>query len=121
MKIIKIAALGLLAAAAMSQAPAWAHAALEHATPAKDAQLTSAPAAIILKFNEKLEPSFSAIKITDSAGHAVTSDKATLDVADARTLHAQLPALKPGVYTVKWVAVGHDGHRRNGSYQFAVK
>lgn len=121
MKTIKIAILGLLAAAAMSQAPAWAHAALEVATPAKDAQLTSAPTAITLKFNEKLEASFSSIKINDSAGHALASNKATLDVADASTLQAQLPALKPGVYTVKWVAVGHDGHRRNGSYQFAVK
>jgi hypothetical protein len=32
-----------------------------------------------------------------------------------------VPALAPGKYTVRFIAVGDDGHRRTGSYSFTVK
>ena len=121
MKIIKAILLCVITFGAVSQSSAWAHARLETSMPAKGAQLTSAPADITLKFNEKLEEGFSAIKVFDAAGHDVGAKKTTLDAADNAVLRAHLPALKPGIYTVKWVAVGHDGHRRNGDYSFAVK
>lgn len=112
----------LFAATTMAGASsAWAHAALKSATPAKDAEVASAPKEITLQFNEKLEAAFSNAKLVDSTGKEVTTDKATLDAADASVMKLTVPALAPGKYKVEYVGVGHDGHRRKGDYSFTVK
>ena len=111
----------LLTAAALGQSPVWAHAALVNAEPANNAILATSPTAITLHFTEKLERNFSSIKVMDAAGQAVTKQKAALDVADPQILHVALPALQGGKYSVQWVAIGHDGHRRTGDYTFSVK
>jgi methionine-rich copper-binding protein CopC len=112
----------LFAATTMAGASsAWAHAALKSATPAKDAEVATAPKEITLQFNEKLEAAFSNAKLVDSTGKEVTTDKATLDAADASVMKLTVPALAPGKYKVEYVGVGHDGHRRKGDYAFTVK
>ena len=112
----------LFAATTMAGASsAWAHAALKSATPAKDAEVASAPKEITLQFNEKLEAAFSNAKLVDSTGKEVTTDKATLDATDASVMKLTVPALAPGKYKVEYVGVGHDGHRRKGDYSFTVK
>ncbi|MET0963896.1 MAG: copper resistance protein CopC [Noviherbaspirillum sp.] len=112
----------LFAAASMAgYAPAWAHAALQAATPAKDAEVSPAPAEIVLRFNEKLEPAFSSAKLLDSAGRQLTIEKARLDASNPAVMKLPLPALTAGRYKVEYVVVGHDGHRRPGSYFFTVK
>ena len=85
-----------------------------------NSKVASAPS-VTLHFNEKPEASFSSIKVMDAAGTDETTGKARLGKTDATVLTIDLKALKPGKYTVKWVAVGHDGHRRAGDYVFAVK
>lgn len=100
---------------------AFAHATLQSPVPAKDAEVTNAPKEVILHFNEKLEAAFSNIKIIDSAGQTVTTEKAVLDSADPATMRVAMPMLAPGKYTVQFTAVGHDGHRRKGDYSFTVK
>jgi len=110
----------LLAAFAMEQ-NAWAHASLQNASPPINAALSVSPKEVSLRFNEKLEAAFSSIKVFDSKGHAVTADKATVDTKDPAILRLAMPMLRPEKYTVEWVAVGHDGHRRTGSHVFAVK
>lgn len=109
------------AIAAIGHMPAWAHATLQSATPAKDAEVSPAPREVILHFNEKLEAVFSSIKVIDSAGKAVTAEKAAVDASDPSMLKVAVPALAPGKYTVQFVVVGHDGHRRKGDYSFTVK
>ena len=112
----------LFAATAMAgNIPAWAHAMLHSATPAKDAEVSPAPTEIVLRFNEKLEPAFSSAKLIDSAGKQVAGVKARLDASDPAVMKLALPALAAGKYKVEYVVVGHDGHRRPGSYFFIVK
>ena len=112
----------LFAATAMAgSTPAWAHAALQSATPAKDAEVSPAPTEITLQFNEKLEAAFSNAKLVDSTGKQVTSEKARLDASNPSVMKLALPALAAGKYKVEYVVVGHDGHRRPGSYSFTVK
>lgn len=112
----------LFAAAAMTgYTPAWAHATLKSATPDQDAEVTTAPKEITLQFNEKLEAAFSKATVVDSAGRQVTTGKASLDQADPSVMRLALPALPAGKYTVEYVGVGHDGHRRRGNYAFSVK
>jgi hypothetical protein len=110
----------LAAAATMGTASAWAHAVLQSAAPAKDAEV-AAPKEVVLHFNEKLEAAFSSIKVVDSQGKAVSTDNAVVDEADPAAIKVAVPTLATGKYTVQFVAVGHDGHRRNGQYSFTVK
>ncbi|MGN6390291.1 MAG: copper homeostasis periplasmic binding protein CopC [Burkholderiaceae bacterium] len=112
-------AAAVLLAAAM-QSPAWAHAMLKSASPAKDAEV-SAPQTVTLHFSEKLEPAFSHAEVLDAAGKPVSTDKAALDQADPSVMTVAVPALAPGRYSVHYVAVGDDGHRRQGDYAFTVK
>lgn len=121
MKTLNLSLISALIAGIVPLSTAWAHASLERATPAKDAIVTTAPATVVLKFNEKVEEEFSMVKVFDATGHDVGAKKLKPEPADTAVLHAQLPPLKSGIYTVKWVAVGHDGHRRGGNYRFTVK
>jgi copper resistance protein C len=100
---------------------AWPHATLQNATPAKDAEVTTAPKEITLQFNEKLEAAFSNTKLVDSTGKEITTEKASLDASDPSVMKLAVPSLAAGTYKVEFVAVGHDGHRRKGSTSFTVK
>lgn len=123
MKAVQKCALSMLfAAAAMTgYSSAWAHATLQSATPAKDAEVASAPKEISLQFNEKLEAAFSNAKLVDSTGKEVSTEKAVLDAANPSVMKLAVPALAAGKYKVEFVGVGHDGHRRKGDYSFTVK
>jgi hypothetical protein len=101
-------------------ANADAHAHPKSMAPAADATV-AAPAEVSMTFTEALEDAFSSLTVVDAAGHAVANGKAEVDSATHTVMHLALPALAPGVYTVKWVAVARDGHRTSGSYSFTVK
>nr|WP_315397141.1 copper resistance protein CopC [uncultured Duganella sp.] len=112
----------ILGVAALANAPAMAHATIQVSEPAANAELAKAPPAIALTFNEDVEPAFSSIVLQDATGKAVPEvGKAAVDATNKRLLKLDLPPLKSGGYIVRWVAVGPDGHRRNGQYNFSVK
>ena len=112
----------VLGAASLASPQVMAHATIQLSEPAANAQLDKSPGAITLTFNEDVEPAFSSIVLQDATGKAVPDiGKAAVDVANKRLLKLDLPALKSGGYIVRWVAVGPDGHRRNGQYNFSVK
>ena len=98
--------------------PAFAHAFLEHAAPAAGETLASAPRQVVLAFSEQLEPAFSGVIVTDSAGGDVEAGHAI--VAGASMIMALKP-LAPGRYRVIWHAVSVDTHRTEGAYSFTVK
>jgi len=112
----KLALSMLFAAGAMAgHVPAWAHAALQSATPARDAEVTTAPKEITLQFNEKLAAAFSQAKLLDRSGREVSTGKAALDAANPSVMPPGVPALSSGTYKVEYGVVGHSGHRRDGS------
>jgi methionine-rich copper-binding protein CopC len=100
---------------------AQAHAGLQQATPAAGAVLSGAPDRLTLRFSEKLESVFSSVKLVDGSGNPVETGRASVDSAQPSVMTLALPALKPGIYTVRWTVVGQDGHRRQGDYRFTVK
>lgn len=100
---------------------AWAHATIVKSDPAKGAELVASPPAVVLAFNEAIEPAFSSIKVIDEQGKAVAVEKAVVDPADKKVLRAAIPVLVNGKYTVKYSTMGRDGHKRAGEYQFTVK
>lgn len=106
-----------LAAAIVGLAsPAMAHAFLEKASPAAGENLR-APRRVQLHFSETLEPSFSALTVTDAAGADVGAGPSAATGTD---MTLALKPLKPGRYRVTWHAVSVDTHRSEGKYNFLV-
>ena len=97
---------------------AFAHAHLVRSTPA--GTVKTAPSEVTLKFNERLEPSFSSAIIRDAAGKQVDKADAHVDKSDRTVVRVSLPPLEPGVYTVEWRAMSSDTHKVNGTFTFKV-
>jgi methionine-rich copper-binding protein CopC len=122
MKRMQTMAAGLLVLAGAVASPlAIAHATLKNSQPIANAVLEKAPPDIQLTFNEKVEAAFSSIVVQDGGGKDIEAGKAQVDAANPVLLKLDLPALGTGSYSVRWVAVGPDGHRRSGQFGFTVK
>ncbi|HTH61903.1 MAG TPA: copper resistance protein CopC [Paraburkholderia sp.] len=100
---------------------ALAHAYPTHQTPGAGSNVATSPKNVAIDFDNALEPAFSSIAVTDAQGNAVTSGKAVVDASNAKHMSVSVNPLKPGDYTVAWVAVAEDGHRTQGHYRFTVK
>lgn len=110
-----------IAAATLASPFAAAHAGLKSSYPEAGSTLAAAPQEIKLTFNEKVEAAFSSITLANGGGKAVATSKATIDETNPAIMRLNVPALPAGAYTVTWAAVGGDGHRRKGDFQFTVK
>jgi len=99
-------------------APAWAHAQLVSADPARDATLTTAPAAVRLEFSERLNPDFTTIVVSDAAQHRVPAAPPAISGARGTITFSSPPA--NGTYLVAYRVVSVDGHTVQGSYPFTV-
>jgi len=103
---------------AMSTADvAFAHAHLDHASPAVGSTVTTAPQEVTIWFTQNLEPAFSSVAVTDSSGAAVT--QGAPQVA-GNTMRVGLKAIGAGNYTVHWKAVSVDTHKTEGTFSFTV-
>ncbi len=113
--------LGLAALLAAAPFLAWAHATIVKSDPARDAQLAASPPAIVLTFNEPIEPAFSSVKLINEVGKVIAAGKSVVDPADKKVLRTAIPVLINGTYTVQYTTMGRDGHKRTGEYKFTVK
>lgn len=110
--LIFLAALWLVPGVAM------AHSKLESAVPARDATVAASPERIEMTFNTKIEK-LSNFKILNAAGEEMEKEKVEVD---GMTMTGSVPnALPNGIYTVKWVIIGADGHSVEGDYSFTVE
>jgi methionine-rich copper-binding protein CopC len=100
--------------------PAFAHARLEHASPAAGSELAVSPRELVLTFTGGVEPLFSAIEVRDAAGNAVSTERPHVAPDNNRRLVIELPKLAPGTYTVLWHVTSVDTHKTEGSYKFTV-
>ena len=119
-RIASILALALFDVAAWS-ALAAAHSVPLRFEPRRDAVLRSAPAEVRIVFDGDIEPAFSTIQVTDSAGRRVDKGGARVDVRNPRLLRVGLGAMQPGVYRVTWQILAIDGHRSEGTYLFTLR
>jgi len=97
--------------------PAHAHAFLDHAEPRVGGTVPVAPGKLTLTFNQRIEPAFSSVKVTDVKGEPV--DKGDVHV-DGASMQVSLGALGAGVYTVTWRVVSLDTHVSEGDFVFHV-
>jgi hypothetical protein len=99
-------------------APAWAHAQLVSADPAKDATVAKAPTTVTLVFSEQLNPDFTTIVVSDSARQRIPAGDPVVQGVNGTLTLSQ--ALGNGAYTVAYRVVSNDGHTVQGSYTFTV-
>jgi methionine-rich copper-binding protein CopC len=101
-------------------ASAFAHAEYKSSVPEKDATVNPAPAAVVIEFDEEVNPKLSLIVVKDAAGQKVDKGDSHL-VNDEKHLGVDLGALKAGIYKVLWTSVAtDDGHKLTGTFGFTV-
>lgn len=98
----------------------WAHAYLVKSVPAQRAVLHRAPAKIQLWFNERLEPQYSSLSLSDVDGKPVETGKAEVSSEDPKQLSAPIRTLKPGRYLIKYRVLSVDGHIVQDQFSFTV-
>lgn len=102
---------------ALGVTAAQAHAHLDHANPAVDSIVATAPQEVALFFTQNLEPVFSTVEVTDASGARVDQGKAQIS---GNTMQIGLKPLPPGNYKVRWHALSVDTHKTEGSFSFRV-
>jgi len=100
---------------------AWAHAYPKHQEPPAGSTAPVTLNAVVIDFDDGLEPAFSSIDVLDALGKSVIREKAKVDAGNNKRMSVALNPLTPGKYSVVWVAVAADGHRTTGHYAFSVK
>ncbi|GHJ17161.1 MULTISPECIES: copper resistance CopC family protein [unclassified Micromonospora] len=108
----------VIAALLLPATPASAHNALQTATPAPDARLTTAPASVTLRFLQRLNPEFTTIVLSDADRRKIPTGAPAVDGTTGTITVDQ--ALPDGTYTVAYRVVSADGHPVQGSYRFTV-
>jgi copper resistance protein C len=101
---------------------ASAHAPFDSSTPAPGAQLTSAPATIVVNFKENIQKTFGSYGMTlaSDGGGAINigGPTASSDTQPTATLPTGLPA---GRYVVNWSnTAADDGDELSGAFSFYV-
>ncbi|WP_257347584.1 copper resistance CopC/CopD family protein [Pseudalkalibacillus decolorationis] len=98
----------------------FAHTSLSSATPSPNSELTEAPNEIVLEFSSNLENSQYYIKIYNSSGKKIGTNKATLS-EDSKVLLLEIPDLEGGTYFVEYYVISADGHPISDRYGFTIK
>jgi hypothetical protein len=117
-RIIMALVLGMLAVAAAPST--WAHAFLDHASPAVGSSVPASPPDVTLWFTQDLEPAFSDVTVTNEAGQRVDLGNAHIPQGSPAELQIGLKPLPPGTYTVSWHVVSVDTHPTEGTFTFDV-
>ena len=98
----------------------FAHAFLDHASPAVGSTVPAAPIAVSISFTQDLEPAFSSVTVTNEAGQRVDLGNAQVPPGTPAELRVGLRPLPPGTYTVSWRVVSVDTHPTEGRFQFTI-
>ncbi|QLJ10139.1 MULTISPECIES: copper resistance CopC family protein [Pseudoalteromonas] len=96
---------------------ASAHVSVTHTLPQDKAMLMSSPEQLSLAFSGKVR--LAKIVVQDAHKQPIDFDfKPT--AAPSSDFSWPLPHLKQGNYTVKWIALGGDGHKMTGEFTFMI-
>ena len=96
---------------------ASAHAFLDHAEPRVGNTVATAPREVTLWFTQRLEPAFSSIIVTNSAGQRVDTGKTRVS---GNQMSVSLRSGGAGTYRVNWRVLSVDTHRTDGNFTFRV-
>jgi copper transport protein len=100
---------------------AFGHASLVSSTPARGAQLETAPKAVVFEFSEPVEASFGAVKVFGPAGDEVQAGEPFRPEGDEDRLAVSIPNdLGDGLYTATYRAISADSHPISGGIVFSI-
>lgn len=108
-------------AVVLAPVPSGGHAFLVKSAPARRAVINRPLERVELWFNERLEPAYSSLTVTDEAGVRVDRGDVAVDPGEANKLSVSLLALEPGCYTVSYRVLSVDGHVVESSFPFSVR
>lgn len=95
-----------------------AHAVLIESNPPHGAVLRRPPDTITLRFNAMLERVITQVYLIDGKEHETPLQ--LVDDPHANQVTAKLPALAPGVYTIRYKVLARDGHVTEGTIRFTL-
>lgn len=98
---------------------AFAHAHLEHSTPAADSIVSSVDT-LQLVFSEGVEQAFSTVSLSQGETPVALSSIASKRNDKKVLIVTPVAPLAAGQYRVQWKVVSVDTHNSNGSYSFTV-
>ena len=96
---------------------ATAHAMLDHAEPRVGNKVATAPREVTLWFTQNLEPAFSSMTVTNSAGQRIDTGKTRVS---GNQMSVSLRSGGAGTYRVNWRVLSVDTHTTDGSFTFQV-
>jgi methionine-rich copper-binding protein CopC len=99
----------------------WTHAYLVKSSPTRRAVLSSAPARVVLWFNERLEAQFSQLSVWNTEGQQVDGGDVQVGPDDGKKLSVGIPTLPAGAYTIKYRVLSVDGHIAEAEFPFTVR
>ena len=100
---------------------AFGHAELVSSVPAANASISTSPPELVLTFTEAIDPANSSLTLLGPNGSPVAGTGALRINAAGTTATTEVPALKPGIYTVSYrVTSATDGHVTSGQYAFLL-
>ncbi len=111
--IIKV----LMIVAVMGPHAAAAHAILIDSTPAIHASIPAGHAAMMLRFNSRIDRERSRLTLI---GADNTQTRLSIDKAGPPDVMTTADDLHPGSYTVRWQVLAVDGHITRGDVPFTV-
>lgn len=116
--VVAVAALAALLGSGV--APAAAHPSPIQTTPEAGAVAPKAPAAVSLALTEPAVARGSTLQITGPDGKTVATGPVREEAGGRILSVAPRSVLASAVYTVRWSALGADGHVVSGSFRFGV-
>jgi methionine-rich copper-binding protein CopC len=119
-RLVKVAgcASAALIGAVLLASPAAAHSVLLSTVPKTAGQVASAPAAVVMNFNEQPQGRFSTIHVTGPDGQRRDSGPVrVVNDAVTQSLGGTRPA---GKYVVDWRVISADGHPVSGEFTFTA-
>jgi methionine-rich copper-binding protein CopC len=97
-----------------------AHARLESPRSKEPEATETMDANLILAFSQKVDPSASQVEIRTSRGASVMIGELRIS-GNGTELEVPLPSpLRPGKYTIRWLAVSTEGLVDDGGYDFTI-
>src|SRR5262249_30489923 len=91
-------------------------------TPAAGSTVKSAPSSIRASFSGPVAATMSGVAIVNDKGEDINTGKTNVNGNNSRQIVVPITSkLTPGTYTVVWHAVGGDGVRVTGTFQFDFK
>jgi len=112
---------GLVSIALALPALSWGHAYLVKSMPAGRAVVFKGPARVQLWFNERLEPRFSSLSVSNSDGKRVDLGDVRVAAEDLKQLSVKVGALPAGLYFIKFRVLSVDGHVVEDQFPFTIR